>query len=107
MGEQRRAKRYGFVANVEVTDLQSNIQLQELTADLSMYGCCVTVAASKAFPSAARVHVRITYNAVTFGAIGRVAYSTSDHMGIAFVRIDQDDQIILDKWIYELQEVKA
>jgi PAS domain S-box-containing protein len=105
---ERRAKRYGFLASVEVTDLQSNIQLQERTADLSLYGCCVRVAANRPFPLGTRVWVRISYNDVTFAAIGRVAYANSDgDMGIAFVQIDADDQIILDKWIYELREVKV
>jgi PAS domain S-box-containing protein len=103
---ERRAKRYGFVASVEVTDLQSSIQLQERTADLSLYGCCVRVAANKPFPLGTRVWVRISYNDVTFAAIGRVAYANSEgDMGLAFVRIHGDDQIILDKWIYELGEV--
>jgi PAS domain S-box-containing protein len=105
---ERRAKRYGFVASVEVTDLQSNIQLQERTADLSLYGCCVKVAANKPFSSGTRVWVRISYNDETFAAVGRIAYANSDgDMGIAFVRIDGDDQVILDKWIDELREVEV
>jgi hypothetical protein len=56
---ERRAKRYGFVASAEVSDMQSNLHLQERTADLSLYGCCVRVAANKPFPSVNRESIRV------------------------------------------------
>lgn len=42
-----------------------------------------------------------------FEAIGRVAYASADaNMGIAFVRIEPNEQTILEKWISELRDRK-
>jgi PilZ domain len=103
--QRRRALRHGFVANAELIDLQSQIRLQEQITDLSLYGCGIT--AAKPFSAGTRVQVRITYNGSKFVAIGRVAYANSDgDMGIAFVRIDRDDETVLEKWIGELRAQK-
>lgn len=105
---RQRAPRYGFVASIEVLDLESDIRLQERTADLSLYGCCVAAAAQKSFLTGTRVRIRIVHGGAKFAAIGRVAYSNSDgEMGIAFVRIEENDQATLEKWISELREAKA
>jgi hypothetical protein len=37
----RRARRYPFVASVELTDLQSEVHIQERAIELSLYGCGV------------------------------------------------------------------
>jgi hypothetical protein len=105
---ERCAKRYGFVASAELIDLQSETKLQERTTDLSLYGCCISVDTKQPFVAGTRVRVAISYNGARFAAIGRVAYSTSDgDMGIAFMRTDRDDQIILEKWIAELQKQRS
>ena len=96
----RRAKRYGFLARAKVTDLQSEIHLQGRTTDLSLYGCGVS--ATEHFPAGTRVRVTVDHEGATFTAIGRVAYATSGDMGIAFVRIEPDDQMTLEKWISEI-----
>ena len=101
----RRARRYPFAASVELTDLQSEIHLQERVIDLSLYGCGVT--ASKPFSAGTRVRIRITHGGGNFVALGRVIYATADgDMGIAFTRVEQKDQIILEKWISERREHK-
>ncbi len=98
-----RARRYPFAASVELTDLQSETHLQERAIDLSLYGCGVV--ASKPFSAGTRVRIRITHGGGNFVALGRVIYATADgEMGIAFTRVEQVHQIILEKWISEQRE---
>ena len=100
--ERPRARRYAFVASVELVDLQSDLQLQERVTDLSLYGC--GVAASKRFPVGTKLRVRITSKGNTFSALGKVAYATEGDMGIVFTRVEQNDLMILEKWISELRD---
>ena len=40
-----------------------------------------------------------------FAALGRVSYTTSEGgMGVAFTRIEPNDQLILEKWVEELRQ---
>jgi hypothetical protein len=101
--ERRRAHRYPFVASVELVDAQSEIQIQERVTDLSLYGC--GVAASKSIPTGTKLRIRITRKGNTFSALGRVAYATSNgDVGIVFTRTEQNDQLVLEKWISEVRD---
>ncbi len=102
VGRAPRARRYPFVASVDLTDLESEVTLQERVTDLSLYGCRVVarVAAQKAFPAGTRVRIRITHGGV-FAAIAMVAYSWGDDLGIIFTQVEPNDQAILEKWIRE------
>ena len=101
--ERRRARRYPFVASVELVDLQSDVQLQARVTDLSLYGCAV--AASKPIPTGDKLRIRITRKGSTFSASSKVVYATADgEMGIVFGRIERNDQMILEKWISELRD---
>ncbi len=101
--ERPRARRYLFVANIELTDTQSEAKIQERTSDLSLYGC--RVEAHKPFPTGAKVRIRIAHRSANFVALGRVSYTTSEGgMGIAFTQIEPNDQLILEKWVEELRE---
>ena len=100
---ERRARRYPFAASIEITDLQSEVQLQEQVIELGLYGC--GAAAHKPFPAGTKVRVRLTHADKNFEALGRVAYSTSDgNMGIVFTWVERNDQTILEEWISELRE---
>ncbi len=69
-----RARRYLFVATVQLTDTVSEAKVQERTIDLSLFGC------------------------------RRVSYTTSDGgMGIAFTQIEPTNQVILEKWVEDLR----
>jgi CDGSH-type Zn-finger protein len=101
--ERPRARRYPFVASVELTDLQSDLQLQERVTDLSLCSCGVST--SKPLPAGTNLRVRITSKRSTFSALGEVAYATANgDMGIVFTRIEPNDQMILEKWISELRD---
>jgi hypothetical protein len=102
--ERPRARRYPFVASIELVDLQSDhLQLQERVTDLSLYGC--GVAAKKPLPAGTKLRIRITSKGSTFSALGKVAYATADgDMGIVFTRVERNDQMVLEKWISELRD---
>ena len=98
-----RARRYSFVATVELTDTQSETKNQERTSDLSLYGCRVET--HKPFPTGAKVRIRIAHRSANFVALGRVSYITSEGgMGIAFTQIEPNYQLILEKWVEKLRD---
>ncbi len=101
--ERPRARRYSFVATIELTDTQSEAKIQERTSELSLYGCRVET--HKPFPTGAKVRIRIAHRSANFVAFGRVLYTTSDGgMGIAFTQIEPTNQLILEKWLGELRD---
>ena len=101
--ERPRPRRYSFVASIELVDLQSSVQFQGRVTDLNLYGC--GVAASKLLPTGTTLRVRITSKGRTFWTFGKVAYATADgDMGIAFARIERNDQVILEDWITEIRD---
>jgi CDGSH-type Zn-finger protein len=68
--ERPRARRYSFVATVELTDLQSETSVHGRTADLSLCGC--RVEAQKPFSTGTNVRVKIGHRSASFVAQGRV-----------------------------------
>jgi hypothetical protein len=101
--ERPRARRYPFVASVELMDLQSELQFQGRATDLSLYGC--GVAASKPLPAGTKLRIKITSKGKTFSAVGKVAYATADgDMGIVFMQIESSNHTVLEKWISELRD---
>ena len=101
--ERPRARRYAFVASIELVDVQSEVKSQGRVTDLSLYGCGVT--ASTTLPAGTKVSIRIMSKGQTFSALGKVAYATSDvDMGIVLTRIEPTDQVTLEKWISELRD---
>ena len=99
--ERPRARRYSFVATVELTDTLSEAKIQGRTTDLSVYGCRVNT--DQPFSTGARVRTRIAHSGASFVALGKVSYTTSDGgMGITFTHVEPKDQLILEKWMEEL-----
>lgn len=101
--ERPRARRYGFTANIELTDIQTEEQTRERTTDVSLYGCHVVT--SKPFLTGTKISIRITHKGGSFAALGRIAYvRRNGEIGIAFTRVEPNDQLILEKWIAELRD---
>jgi hypothetical protein len=100
-----RAPRYPFVALATLTDLESGRQTQENTCDLSLFGC--QVIPGNTTPTGTRVRIRIVHNGESLEALGRVTH-VRDVMGvgIAFTRVEDHCQLVLDKWIAELRDKK-
>jgi hypothetical protein len=101
-----RARRYLFVATVELTDTQSEAKVQERTTDLSSFGCRVET--HKPFPAGAKVRIRIAHGGANFIALGRVSYTTPDGgMGIVFTQIEATNQVVLEKWVEKLRDLST
>jgi hypothetical protein len=100
--DRPRARRYPFVATVDLTDVQSEIQARHQTSNLSLFGC--QVAPGKVFPLGAKMRIRIVHGGVSFMAMGNVAYAQLESgTGILFTTIESNDQSVLEKWIDELR----
>lgn len=101
--KQPRARRYPFVAPIELTDLESEFQLREQTNDLSLFGC--GVGRERSLPIGTKVRIRIVHRGANFAALGRVAnYRPGVGMGVVFTQIEPNEQVVLDKWVAELRE---
>lgn len=101
--ERPRARRYSFVADIQLIDVHSDATVEEQTSDLSLFGCHVHTLKSLAVGT--RVRIRIAYRGSVFAALGRVANARPDgSMGVIFTRIEQNDELTLGKWIDELRE---
>ncbi len=95
-----RARRYPFVANIELTDMQTETRIVERTIDLSLYGCRVQT--QKPLSIGTKVRIRISHAAASFAALGRVAYvGPNGAMGLTFTDIDENNQSVLDEWVFE------
>jgi hypothetical protein len=104
--ERPRARRYPFIASIELTDLQSETSTQGQTSDLSLFGCHVERA--KPLPSGARVRVRIAHKGEIFEAVGRVTNNQSKSgIGIVFTKIEENHQAVLEKWLAEVRDRAA
>ena len=103
--ERPRARRYPFVARIELTDVRSEDQTRERTSDLSLFGCHVDTL--KPLPTGTRVRVRLAHRGANFVALGTVVYAGANaRMGVAFTKIEQKEQVVLEKWIDELRDVE-
>jgi PilZ domain len=101
--ERPRARRYAFVSDIQLINVQSDATVLEQTSDLSLFGCHVHTL--KPFAVGTRVRIRIAHRGSIFAALGRVANARADgSMGVIFTRIEQNDQLILEKWLNELRE---
>lgn len=101
-----RARRYPFVASIEMTDVQSETQIAEQTCDLSLFGCGVTT--QKPLPAGSRILIRIQHAAASFAALGKVAHAgPGTRMGVVFTKIEPHQQLVLEKWVAELREARG
>lgn len=101
--KQPRAKRYSFVATVELTQVDSNGQMREKTSDLSLFGCHVTT--PMPWPIGTKVSLRISHKGSAFAATGSVAHvQPGAGMGILFTRIGPTEQTVLDSWLADLRD---
>ncbi len=104
--ERPRARRYPFVTNIEITDVESETQTNEQTCDLSLFGCGVNTQSPR--PKGTRVRIRIVHTGATCVAQGKVAHAgKSMRMGVVFSKIEPHQQLVLEKWIAELREMQG
>lgn len=106
MAEQKvdrsRAARQSFVANVLVTEVETEKQVPGVIRNLSLFGCYVETAAP--FSCGVKVQVSITHHSQKFTALGKVAHAIANNgMGIAFTSVESSDQTILEEWMEQLR----
>ena len=103
--ERPRARRYPLRASIEMTEVESETHTNEQTCDLSLFGCSVKT--QNPMPLHTRIRIRIVHAGASFAALGKVAHSGKNaRMGIAFTRIEPNQQLVLEKWIAELREMR-
>jgi CDGSH-type Zn-finger protein len=100
----RVAPHNSFVADIEVTDVQSEIHITGRTQDLSLLGCGVNT--SKPFPKGTRVRIKLSHGGADVAALAKVAYARPDlGMGVVFTSVEPEDERILGAWIAELLSI--
>jgi len=99
-----RARRYPFNATIELTHLESGVEVRGQTNDLSLFGCCVNALNPMAVGSSVRI--RISHLSRIFTALGRVVHAgEKGKMGVYFTSIEQTNQLILEKWVDETRQL--
>ena len=99
-GFVRRTPRYSFVVDVEVTDIQSGVQIRGRTKQLSLLGCGLE--ALKLFPKGTNVKIKFSHQGADAKVLARVVYASAElGMGIAFTSVEREDERILEWWLTE------
>jgi hypothetical protein len=96
-----RALRQPFVAAIVVTDIDSEQQISSHTSDLSVNGCFVLT--PTALTSGVKVRIAIVHSGAKVVASGRVVSARADGMSIAFDKVEQRDQEVLERWLSDLR----
>lgn len=99
--DRRRARRYQFIADVEVTETMTNTKLRCRTGDLSVSGCFLDMLNPS--PEDTTIQIRISQRDSTFSALGRVVFVVPNMgMGVAFTSVEPAQLVLLQKWLAEL-----
>ena len=96
-----RELRRPFVAAIVITDVVSERQMSTHTSDLSVHGCFMPTPTT--LKPGVKVQITIIHAGAKVVASGRVVFARADGMGIAFTKIEQRDQVILEQWISDLR----
>jgi hypothetical protein len=103
--ERRRAPRYQFIADAEVTEVESGAKSKVKTGDLSIGGCFLRMLNPPA--EGAEVHVTIFQAGEAFTALGRAVFVFPNMgMGIAFNEIESKPLATLEGWLSELERMR-
>ena len=100
--ERPRARRFTFLANIELINVESEAKMIDRTGDLTLFGCQVRTISPWAVGT--KVRLKITYKGASFVAVGRVASVRAHAMGVKFTEVADKDQLVLEKWMTELRE---
>ena len=100
----RLSPRYPVVVDVELTDVQSQAQIRGGTKELSLFGCGVDT--PQPFPQGATLRIKLSHRGADIVAHAKVVYASPElGMGLAFTRIDPEDERILGAWIDALTAI--
>jgi hypothetical protein len=104
--ERRRAPRYQFIADAEVTEVGSGAKFKVKTGDLSIGGCFLRMLNPPA--EGAEVRVTIFRAGEAFTALGRVVFVfPNTGMGIVFSAIESNPLATLEAWLSELERSRS
>lgn len=103
MIQRPRARRYPFAASVDLVDVASETEVREQTTDLSVFGCQVT--AQKPWAAGTKIRLRIIHRGAIFAAQGQIMNVRRNGMGVVFTRMEQKDQLVLEKWLAEARDI--
>ena len=100
--ERPRAARYPFAANATLTDLESGPKTSERTNDLSLFGCGLVPGGARS--TGTTVRLQMMHKGEVFEALGRIANASTNRLGIAFTKVEERHELVLEKWIAELRK---
>jgi hypothetical protein len=96
--ERRRAPRYPFIAEAEVTEIASETKLNARTSDLSIGGCFLDMLNPS--PEGTEIRVRISHASTTFTARGNVVFVLPNMgMGVVFGSVEDNQLAVLQEWL--------
>ncbi|HXW54860.1 MAG TPA: PilZ domain-containing protein [Candidatus Cybelea sp.] len=101
--ERRENRRYAFIADVELVDLESGLAIRARTADLSRGGCYVDML--NPLTEGSVVTLRLRKSQHVFEAQAKVVYARAGlGMGLMFVDLGRIERSVLETWIAQLTE---
>ena len=96
--DRRRAQRFQFFADVEVTELSSETKLKGRTSDVSATGCFIDMLNPS--PVDTTVRVVIFHRHRTFTAVGTVVLSLQNMgIGVTFTEVETSELSVLKNWL--------
>jgi hypothetical protein len=99
--ERRRAPRYPFIAEAEVTEIASDTKLSARTSDVSIGGCFLDMLNPS--PEGTEIRVKISDAGATFTAFGRVVFVFPNMgMGVVFTKVEDSQLPVLQEWLAKL-----
>ncbi len=102
MIEKPRARRYPFAASIDLVEMESEREIREQTTNLSVFGCQLN--AQKPLPAGTKVRLRIIHRGAIFTALGQIVNVRRNSMAVVFTKVEQKDQVVLEKWLAEARE---
>jgi hypothetical protein len=99
--ERRRAPRYRFIADAEVTEIACDTKLYSRTSDLSIGGCFLDMLNPS--PEGTEIRVRISHASTTFTALGTVVFVFPNMgMSVVFTSVADNQLAVLQEWLSKL-----
>jgi hypothetical protein len=96
--ERRRAPRYPFIAEAEVTKIGSDTKLSATTSDVSICGCFLDMLNPS--PENTEIRVRISHTSATFTVLGRLVFVFPNMgMGVVFTSVEDNQLAVLKSWL--------
>jgi len=96
--DRRRAPRYPFIANVELTEEASQARFQMRVSEIGLHGCYIDMV--NPLPEGTAVHVKIFCDDGFFEAKASVVYSQANFgMGLSFREVQPFFMATLKKWL--------